>query len=287
MSGSASSEGQLTTSVDGKTVVLTGFAAAPGVANIAKTSIDGGALRVIARIDHGGNVDTTTQVAAFDLSDIRAAATIDGGSFWAVGANNTDSGTSAGIQYVQLGSTGAATNILSAPSNLRTIQIAGGQLYMGTSLTPNDGVNTVGTGVPTTSPQTATIFPGFPGDSGSPYGFSLMDLDASVTGLDTVYVADDSSQVNGGGIQKWVFNGTTWAKIATFTNGVTTGGFRGVMALQSGNNVIVLGTTSTESSGNRIIEYVDDGVNTAPTGTVLATAPTNTVFRGIALSPTP
>ena len=42
-------------------------------------------------------------------------------------------------------------------------------------------------------------------------------LGASVTGLDTLYVADDSSQANGGGIQKWVSNGSTWTKIATFT----------------------------------------------------------------------
>ncbi|MDD1751234.1 MAG: hypothetical protein LUO89_15330, partial [Methanothrix sp.] len=150
MSGSASSEGQLTTSVDGHSVVLTGFAAAPGVTKIASTSTDGGALRVVARVDSAGNVDTTTEVATFDGFDIRAAATVDGGSFWAVGAGASDAGGNAGVQYVLVGSTGASTNILSVPANTRTVGIYGGQLYMGTSFTPNNGINTVGTGLPTT-----------------------------------------------------------------------------------------------------------------------------------------
>lgn len=285
MSGSASSEGQLTTSVDGHTVVLTGFAAAPGVTKIASTSTDGGAMRVVARVDSAGNVDTTTELATFDGFDIRAAATVDGGSFWAVGAGAADAGGNAGVQYVMIGSTGASTNILSVPANTRTVGVYGGQLYMGTSFTPNNGINMVGTGVPTTGGQTATLLPGFAGDAGSPYGFSMMDLDASVTGVDTLYVADDSSQGNGGGIQKWVFNGTTWTKIATFTNGTTTG-FRGVMATQGTGGVVVIGTT-TETNGNSIVKYLDDGQNTNPTGTVIATAPTNTVFRGIALAPAP
>ncbi|HEX4517285.1 MAG TPA: hypothetical protein VH054_27255 [Polyangiaceae bacterium] len=283
----ASSEVQVTTSVDGKLVVLAGFAAAPGIPSIASTSTDGGALRVIARVDNAGNIDTTTEVSAFDGVDIRAASTVDGGSFWAVGAGAADAGGGAGVQYVLIGSTGASTNIESTVPNTRTANIFGGQLYMGTSVTPNNGVNAVGTGAPTTSGQTVTLLNGIAGDSGSPYGFSMMDLDASVTGLDTLYIADDSSQANGGGIQKWVFDGTSWTKIATFKNGVTTGGFRGVMAIQSGTDVIVIGTTSTETNGNRIIKYVDDGTNTNPTGTVLVTAPPFTVYRGIAVAPAP
>jgi len=283
-SSTASSEAQLTTSVDGKLVVIAGFAAAPGVASIASTSTDGGALRVVGRVDNAGNIDTTTRLTAFDGFDIRAAATVDGGTFWAVCAGAADAGGNAGIQYVTIGSTGASTNILSSPANTRTVGIFGGQLYMGTSFTPNDGINSVGTGIPTTGPQTPTLLPGFAGDAGSPYGFSMMDQDASVTGIDTLYLADDGS--TGGGIQKWVFSGTTWTKIATFNNGNTSSGYRGVMAIQTSSGVVILGT-STETKANNVIKYVDDGVNTNPTGTIIATAPPNTVFRGIALAPAP
>ena len=44
----------------------------------------------------------------------------------------------------------------------------------------------------------------------SPYGFALWDRNPSVAGVDTLYVADDRTAANGGGIQKWSFNGTSW-----------------------------------------------------------------------------
>jgi len=284
LSGTATSEGALMTSADGKYVVLAGFATGPGLASVASTSsVDGGTLRVIARVDHAGNVDTSTELAAFSGSDIRGAATSDGTAFWASGnASQNDSGLG-GVQYAVLGSTGATTNITNAPYNTRVVGVFGGQLYVSSQLTPFNGISAVGTNLPTTTGQTAALLAGFAGNAGGPCGFSILDLDGSVAGLDVLYVADESSQANGGGIQKWVFDGSTWSKIATFTNGTSTG-FRGVMAVPDGANVIVLGTTSG-TSANLVLKYVDDGVNTAPTGAVLATAPGGTIFRGIALAP--
>jgi hypothetical protein len=285
VSGTATSEGLLTTATDGKSVVLAGYAAAPGVTAIAKTSaIDGGgALRVVGRVDHAGSIDTTTELAAFDTSNIRGAATVDGGSFWASGTSGTIDAGLAGVQYVALGSTGATTNLFDY--NVRMVGIFGGQLYLSAQLPPYNGVATVGTGTPTTAGQTVTLLPGFPdGDAGSsPTQFSMLKLDGSVGPVDTLYIADEASQANGGGIQKWVYDGMSWTKIATFTDGASTG-FRGVMAVPSGSNVIVLGVTSS-SNANLIVKYVDDGANTNPTGTTLATAPTNTVYRGIAVPP--
>ena len=277
MSGSASSEGSLTRSADGHYVVLGGFGAGPGVASIAKTSVDGGALRVVARIDSSGNVDTTTQLAAFDTADFRGAASNDGTSFWTSGAGNVGEGT----PYVAYASTGAVTDLSTTPTNTRVVQVFGGQVYVSTSSGAFHGVSMVGTGLPTTTGQTTTLLPGMPVDAGSAYGFAMLDDDASVNGLDVLYIADDGA---GGstmpGINKWVFNGTTWTKIATFTNG-SSGAFRGVTAYIDGANIVVLGT---DTSSN-VVKYADDGNNTNPTGTVLATAPTNTAYRGIAISP--
>ncbi len=283
ISGTATSEGSLSTSPDGRFVIVAGYAAAPGLASVATTSTDGGALRVIARVDSVGNVDTSTELASFDQNNIRGAATDDGGSFWAVGSAAADAGLGGGVQYVMLSSTGASSGIDGVPANTRVVAVFGGQLYVSTAFTPYNGVFAVGTGEPTTPGQTSALLAGFAGDAGSPYGFSMLDLDGSVSGLDTLYVADDSVQTSGGGIQKWVFDGTKWTKIATFTNG-TTKGFRGVTAFPSSNGVVVIGTSS-DSSANMIIKYLDDGVNTNPNGTVLATATTGTIFRGITAAP--
>jgi hypothetical protein len=301
ISGSSTSEGHLSTSIDGHYVVFAGFAAAPGVATIAQTgSLDAGILRVIGRVDKAGTIDTTTQLAAFDRGDIRGAVSQDGTSFWASGtvgslSSGSDAGDAGdaatidaaaydlfgGIQYATLGSTGAATNITEIPFNTRVAGIFGSQLFFSSSITPQNGVSSVGTGVPTTTNQTTMLLAGQLGDAGSPYGFQMIDQDASIAGLDVLYIADDSTQVKGGGIQKWVNNGTTWTKIATFS---ATTGYRGLTAQVTSQGVILL-ATSTETNANTVVKFLDDGVNLTPTGTVIATAQTNTAFRGIALGP--
>ncbi|HEY2369980.1 MAG TPA: hypothetical protein VGH87_26455, partial [Polyangiaceae bacterium] len=267
-------------------------------ATIASTgSLDAGVLRVIGRVDHAGTVDTTTQLAAFDRGDIRGAVTSDGTAFWASGtvgsiSSSADAGDAStidasaydllgGIQYVTLGSTGATTNVTEVPFNTRVAGIYGTQLFLSSAVTPQNGVSSVGTGVPTTTGQTSVLLAGQAGDSGSPYGFTMFDQDASVSGLDVLYIADDSTTTKGGGIQKWVNNGTTWTKIATFQAGT---GYRGVTAQVTSQGIVIL-ATSTETNANTVVKFLDDGVNLSPTGTVIATAPTNTAFRGIALGP--
>ena len=275
--GNSTAEGSLTRSVNGHYVVIGGYGIAPGNwadASVAsKTSYDGGVPRVIARVDNSGNVDTTTQLNAFNATNIRGVASNDGTAFWATGAAND------GTPYVVLSSTGAVTDLQTTLLNERVVQIFGGQVYVSASSGAYHGVSTIGTGMPTDGGQAVTLLPGMPVDSGSPYGFSMFDLDGSVSGLDTLYIADDTG--SNAGVQKWVFDGNTWTKIATFTDKAVQG-FRGLTAYFDGTNVILLATTGDAQS---IVKYTDDGVNTSPTGTVLATAPTNTAFRGIALSP--
>ncbi len=284
MTGTTVSEGELTQSTDGKFVVVAGYNAVPGATGVGTSSVDSGVVRVVARVNAAGTIDTTTGVNAYDLTTIRGAVSDDGGSFWTTGSGVADAAANTGVQYALLGATGASTSIAANPANTRTVGIFGGQVYMVSGSPPFVGVSTIGTGLPTTTGQTATLLTGFQGyDAGSPYGFSMLDMDASVSGLDTLYVADDSSLAGYQGIQKWVNTGSTWVKIATFTNG-TAKGFRGVTAVISGGNVIVIGTTS-DSSPNTVIKYIDDGVNLTPTGTVLATSLTGTIYRGIAMSP--
>ena len=162
------------------------------------------------------------------------------------------------------------------------VGIFGNQLYTTSMSVPFDGVSSIGSGVPTTTNQTTTLLPGFVGDSGvSTYGFSVLDLDGAVAGVDTIYLACDAMQQTGGGVQKWVSNGSTWTNIATFTNG-TTVGVRGLAAQMGATGVTILATTT---DGN-VIKYFDDGSTLTPTGTIIATGQlANTAYRGIAIAP--
>jgi hypothetical protein len=39
------------------------------------------------------------------------------------------------------------------------------------------------------------------------------------------------------------------------------------------------------TNDGKLVRFIDDQVNTNPAATVLATAPTNTAYRGVAISP--
>src|SRR5262249_16185969 len=144
-------------------------------------------------------------------SNVRAAVTNDGLSFWTAGVDG-----SGGVWATSLGQTGG-TPIATSPSNARAVGIFGGQLYVSSGMNPFTAVSTVGTGLPTPAGQLSTLLPGMPTTGASPNGFMLLDLLAGVPGVDTLYVADDRTAANGGGVQKWTFDGTTWALATTFT----------------------------------------------------------------------
>jgi hypothetical protein len=273
LSGTATSEGALSRSADGRYLVFGGYDAVPGTASIAGTSTSGATpvLRVFGRVDALGNVDTTTTTTSFSASNIRGAASLTGAEFWGVGA-------STGVVYAPFGGSGAGTVVASSPTTLRTLTIAGGQLYVSCS-SGTTRVATVGTGTPTTSGAVITNLPGTP-TSGSPNAFFLADLSPTVPGVDTAYVADDAA-----GLLKWTLSaGGTWS--ASGTAGLGPDTYRGVTGVVSGSSVILFATrksselvTLTDTSGY-------GGTFTAPV-TTLATAANNTAFRGVALAPIP
>ncbi len=271
-SGSATSEGELTRSVDGQYLVAAGYNVAPGTASIT-TSTSATINRVIARVDSNGSIDTTTALAdAISGGNPRGAVSTNGLDFWISG---TSSG--GGIRYATFGAT-SSTSLSTTVTNLRHAGIFGGQLYV-SSASSTFRLATVGTGLPTVSGQTITQLPGIPTNLSSPYGFFFADLSTTVPGLDTVYIADDSAT---GGILKfslssatnmWVANGTVSSTLGlrsltgTVTNGVVTLFAAGTSAL----------ATLTDSSG---YNAASDG-----TLTTVATAGTNTAFRGVAFAP--
>lgn len=112
-----------------------------------------------------------------------------------------------------------------------------------------------------------------------------------------MYIADDRAYNSGslsasGGIQKWIFNDTlatpAWQFSTTFaTAASSTVGARGLAVDFNTDpaNPIIYATT-TETNNNRLISFQDVG-GSATSYTVIASAGSNDVFRGVAMTPTP
>lgn len=266
-SGTATSEGLITISADGKYVAIPGYSAAPGVA-----SINGTASATTPRTV--GLLDTTTAANTVSYSfftdvatgnNIRSAVTTNGTDLYVAGA-------AGGVRYATAGSS-TSTQLSTTLTNLRQINVFGGQLYTTTSSGTAVRLGTVGTGTPTTAGQTITNLPGFPASTGSPYGFFFADLDGTA-GVDTVYVADDTAST--GGIQKYSLVGGNW----TLNNTIVGTSLRGLTGVVTGNTV----TLYASGNGNTLYSLADTaGFNAGSNGTLtsIATAGTNTAFRGI------
>jgi hypothetical protein len=269
VSGSASSEGVLTRSVDARYLTLTGYDAPVGTTSVAGTQ-SSAVNRVVARVDAGALIDTTTAFDAYNAGNIRGAVSTDGSDIWTSGT----SGSSGGIRYVLFGSADSVM-VAPTPTNIRVVNIFGGQLYASTMSGAFFGVNAVGAGLPTTSGNTVTQLTGMP-PSGSPdsaYDFFFADAN-------TLYIADDRSAASGGGIKKWTFDGVTWTLQYTLGLGA---GARGLTGIVSGG-VTTLYATTAESNGNRLVSIAD----TDPSAqfVLIAQAAANTAWRGVDFAPT-
>src|SRR5262249_40364219 len=159
-------------------------------------------------------------------------------------SNGTDlwiSGTSGGggIRYAGLSAT-TSTSLTTTPTNIRATNVFNGQLYISSASGTFLGVATVGAGLPNTAGQTTNLLPGFP-TTGTLSTYQFAFADAS-----TLYVADDGTAANGGGIQKWTLSGGTWSLAYTLlNNGAATTAVRGLTVDASGANPVIYATTTT------------------------------------------
>ena len=274
-SGTAQSEGQLTTSVDGRFVILTGYASDIPAAASLSSSASATVARTVGRVKFDGTIDTTTALTDFDDGDNpRSATSTDGTDLWMCG-------NSGGVRFAQLGDT-TSTALTADSVNNRYVNVFGGQLYV-SSQKLTTRVGTVGTGTPTTAPQTTTTLPGFP-TTDSPNAFFFADLSNAVAGLDTLYVADDVS-----GIEKFSLVAGNWTSNGTIGTGTDV--YSGLTGTVNGTTVTLYATRkggSTASGGGELVSLVEtSGYDAAPTGTInlLATAGTNEAFRGVTIAP--
>jgi hypothetical protein len=272
-SGTATSEGSIQRSADQRFLVFTGYdtdVGTPSVASIPAATVN----RTVGFADVAGVVDTRTAVTAFSGQNIRSAASDDGTGAWLVGS-------SGGVVYTPLAGSGAGTVVSASSGNNRSVDIHGGQLYLSSS-SGAFRLATVGAGLPRTTGNTTVQVPGGPtGTTSSPYQFVLFDLDATVAGLDTLYLADDLAGT--GGIQKFCLVGGTWlAKGNVAGTGAATS-IRGLTGSARGSIVTLYATNAI-----RLLSLTDStGYNANLTGTLteLASAPGNTGFRGVDFAP--
>ncbi len=265
ISGSASSEGALGRSPDGRLLIFAGY-------NIAFTnstsSLSGSTStdvpRVLGVVDANGAFAlvgfTTNQYSG---NNMRSGATDGRGNYWGAGANSENNGT------FYFGS-GPAGTIQSEVANTIVIQDLGGNLYFSTQKTTN-GIWKI-SGTPTTPASAGLLIK--TGGSSSSYAFAFN------SDFTTAYVADDTL-TGKGGVQRWDYSGGAWARSYAFA-GITNIGARGVAVDFSGAHPVIYATTA-EATSDRLVSITDTGA--ASTVTTLATAGVNQLFRGVALTP--
>ena len=261
-SGSASSEGALTRSADGRLLVIAGYNIAytnssSSLANSSSATVP----RALGVLDSAGNFAlvalTTNQYSG---NNLRSGTTDGRGNYWGAGANS-------GTFYFG----DAATNtIQTSVANSSVIQVLGGNLFFGTSKTTPGIWKISGTPV---APVSANLFLGT-GAGSSPYAFAFNP------NFTTAYIADDTL-AGGGGVQRWDFAGNTWTKICAFTS-LTNIGARGLAVDFSGALPVIYATTA-EAANNRLVTLTDTGADAALT--TLAVSGVNQLFRGVTFAP--
>jgi len=270
--GNATSEGYLSRSPNGQYLAIGCYAQtlpnATGLSASAPATIN----RAVFRAAPDGTV-----VLAARLTDatgnIRSAAIADGTNLYAASSG-------VGVRYTTFGSNGTSTQLATTPTNIRNLQIESGQLYL-SSGAAGVRVASVGTGTPTTSGQTVTNLPGADVLAlASPYAYAMLDRSTTVAGVDTLYVADDSTATPG--VRKFSFDGTSWT-----ARGSSGAAVRGLTArIAAGGSVEIFATTATNP--NALVLLTDTAAFDQAilgTSTPLATAPTNAAFRGVVFAP--
>jgi hypothetical protein len=290
-SGTAAAEGFFSRTADGLGLIVGGYNAAPGTAGIT-TSSPATINRSLAIITDSAMVTTNgyNDQASVAIRSVAAASPTS-----SIFAGMAGSGTNTGINITPNTGT-VSTSTAVTIGNMRATNIYNNTLFVSSgSGTPGVGITMVGTqGSLPTGSAGLTFLPGTgtSGASPSPYGFFLLNNAANInnwnsTGLNTLYVADDRTAANGGGIQRFSFDGTNWTLSGTIAAGTV--GVRGLTAsYDAGTNTTTLWATTNAASANSLVTVTDDlNTNTFGTMITLATAPLNTVFRGVSLAPVP
>lgn len=201
---------------------------------------------------------------ALDATYWRGAVTDGTNNFWGVSGK-------AGTYY--FGFDAAPGSIQTTFLNNRSVGLFNGNIYCAGAVSGSEGVLKID-GMPMTAITPTHLFTGSSG---------TYDLAVSPDG-NLIYVADQRATANGGGVQRWEFDGSNWNLAYTLTDGFGTRGPRYVTADFSGANPVLYATSNDSSfDNNRIVKVVDAGAGSV--GTTLTSAGANQTLRGIAFGP--
>lgn len=280
--GAINHDRHLHRSTDGQFLTFTAYGATPSTTDYS-TSASSSVPRVVGVVNAGGSVDLSTRLTnAYDNTSVRGAFTTNGTDIWVAGDNGSGGTPNGGLQYTTKGS--STSNNLSqvqalggpkTPDNVRDVSIFNGQLYdcSGSSASIGKGVLSVGSGTPITGSQTATFLNT---DGISVSSFALLDLDASIPGVDTLYAANT-------GVTKYIkqSNGTWIAKgVFAFT------GIEQIIAQANGDGSV----TIFAGSPNAVGTLTDNNAFTSTlsgSATTIVTASAGYTLGGIEFTPVP
>jgi len=284
-SGSSTAEGFLSLSELGNYLTFAGYDQASGVSNVENSTVDG----VIAKVDKNKVVNTTntflrTGGNAYSNNNFRAVTSKTGQEFWL-------SGNGGGVYYYQEG-VGMVGQMSTSVINTRATRIFNERLF----ISSNSGsfrICQVGSGVaPVGAPNTISNLPGMSASATDPMEFILLDADPAVVGYDLLYYTSIGS---GPGIYKYSFDGTNWMARGSISQACD-----GLIARFNCAGAVDLFVTKlnggvTKSNQTQLYHLTDnaaynasisgDGSTIAAVGTLIATAPTNTAFCGLAFTP--
>ncbi len=263
--GNATTEGIISCSQDGSKLVFTGYRKNAGGTS-PSSDAPGTTNRVIGTVGLDGIVNTSIGLVD-PTSTIRSAVTVDGSAYYISAAGNY-------VRYVANPGP-ASTSVQIDARNSRQVLLFNNELFASngsTALTAkiqSYGTLPTGTTTPTPLINLAT------GDAVN--GFVVLDLNPGIPGIDTIY---GMSTVESR-LRKWYFDGTAWQQ-AGFISGTAA---QNLVSTVSGGNVTLYLTSPTALT--TLTDTSGFGGTLSGTLTTLASAGTNTAFRGIGIIPEP
>jgi hypothetical protein len=271
LTGNGTTEGALSRSPDGSLLTLAGYNAPAGGPGIPFSSNSIAVPRVVGALDSSGSFSTPAATMGLytNGNTIRSAVTDNANNYWAVGSTG-------GLNY--FGNTAAAGNVAPNPATGRVLNVVNGNLTWSATAPGMTGIFQVN-GFPTGAAVTNWLL----FTTGTGTGTPLTADFAFNSAMTLAYVADERAPVNGGGVQRWDWTGTSWALSYTLNIG---GGARG-LAVDfdgSGTNAVIYATTA-DASNNRLVSIIDTGAGSMTNATVFAGA--NRAFRGLEFAPIP
>ena len=265
--GNSTTEGVISRSQDGSSLVFTGYRkAAGGTSPASDTYLV--TPRVIGTLTAAGVADTSTTIindnGVTSANTIRSATSVGGTAGSALWVS-----TSSRVSYdgSGLGSSAGTTQI--DARNSRQVNMSGNSLFAANGSTAITGkVQTYGT-LPTGATAATPVVTLATTDAVN--GFALFDLSGSVAGDDTLYALSTVENL----LRKYTYDGTSWLA----SGSISAGGAVDLAGYFDGTGVNLFLTSGTTLFG----ETDSSGYNASITGSLgtLASAGANTAFRGI------